>query len=49
MKFFPTVEEIAEWCYFVLVVNTIVTGQIIDVDGELMGAFRFVPYPGWND
>ena len=49
LKRLATVEEIAEWCYFVLVVNTIVTGQIIDVDGELMGAFRFGPYPGWND
>lgn len=49
LKKLATVEEIAEWIYFVLVVNTIVTGQIIDVDGELMGAFRFVPYKGWND
>lgn len=49
LKRLATVEEIAEWIYFVLVVNTIVTGQIIDVDGELMGAFKFVPYKGWND
>lgn len=49
LKRLATVEEIAEWIYFVLVVNTIVTGQVIDVDGELMGAFKFVPYKGWND
>lgn len=49
LKRLATVEEIAEWIYFLLVVNTLVTGQIIDVDGELLGTFQFVTYPGWND
>lgn len=48
-KRLSTVEEIAEWIYFLLVVNTVVTGQIISVDGELMGAYKFVKYPGWDD
>lgn len=43
-----TVEEIAEWIYFMTVVNTCVTGQIINVDGELSN-FSFIQYPGWND
>lgn len=49
LKRLATVEEIAEWIYFLTVVNTVATGQIINIDGELMGAFKFVPYPGWND
>lgn len=49
LKRLATVEEIAEWIYFLLVVNTLVTGQIIDVDGELLGTFKFVEYPGWDD
>ena len=49
LKKLATVEEIAEWCYFLLVVNTVMTGQILCIDGELMGAYKFIPYPGWND
>ena len=49
LKRLATVEEISEWIYFMLVVNTIVTGQIIACDSELMGAFKFIKYPGWND
>ena len=44
-----TAKEIAEWIYFLLVKNTVMTGQIINIDGELVGAFKFIPYPGWND
>lgn len=44
-----TVENIAEWIYFVAVVNNCMTGQIIDIDGELIGAYQFQTYPGWND
>ncbi len=49
LKRLTTVEEIAEWIYFITVINTCVTGQIIDIDGELTGAWKFIPYPGWND
>ena len=49
LKKLATVEEIAEWIYFLLVTNTVMTGQIINIDGELMGAYKFIPYPGWND
>lgn len=49
LKKLATVEEIAEWIYFLLVINTVMTGQIINIDGELMGAYKFIPYPGWND
>ena len=49
LKKLATVEEIAEWIFFLLVKNTVMTGQIINIDGELMGAFKFIPYPGWND
>lgn len=49
LKRLATVEEIAEWIYFITVVNTIATGQIINIDGELLGAYTFVKYPGWND
>lgn len=49
LKRLSTVEEISEWIYFLTVVNTVVTGQIIACDGELQGAYQFIPYPGWND
>lgn len=49
LKRLATVENIAEWAYFLLVVNNCMTGQILDIDSELMGAYKFVPYPGWND
>lgn len=49
LKKLATVEEIAEWVYFLLVKNTVMTGQIINIDGELMGAFKFIEYPGWSD
>lgn len=48
LKRLATVEEIAEWIYFLLVVNTCVTGEIVRVDGELSN-FSFVKYPGWDD
>lgn len=49
LKKLATVEEIAEWIFFLLVKNTVMTGQILNIDGELMGAYKFIPYPGWND
>lgn len=49
LKRLATVEEIAEWIYFLLVKNTVMTGQILSIDGELMGAYKFIPYPGWDD
>lgn len=49
LKKLATVEEIAEWIYFLLVKNTVMTGQILSIDGELIGAYRFIKYPGWND
>ena len=49
LKRLSTVENIAEWIYFLTVVNNCMTGQILDIDGELMGAYKFVKYPGWND
>ena len=49
LKKLATVEEIAEWIFFLLVKNTVMTGQIINIDGELIGAYKFIPYPGWND
>lgn len=49
LKRLATVEEIAEWTYFLLAVNTVMTGQILNIDGELIGAYKFVQYPGWND
>ena len=48
LKRLSTVEEIAEWVYFLLVVNKCVTGEIINVDGELPN-YTFIKYPGWND
>lgn len=49
LKKLATTKEIAEWIYFLLVVNTIMTGQILSVDGELMGAYKFIKYKGWDD
>lgn len=49
LKKLATVEEISEWIYFLLVKNTVMTGQIINIDGELIGAYKFIEYPGWND
>ena len=49
LKRLSTVEEIAEWVYFLTVVNTCVTGQTVNVDGEMLGAYSFVKYPGWDD
>ena len=49
LKRIATVEEIAEWIYFLLVKNTVMTGQILSIDGELIGAYRWIEYPGWND
>ena len=49
LKRLATVEEIAEWVYFLVVTNTCMTGQIMNIDGELAGAYKFVKYPGWND
>lgn len=49
LKKLATVEEIAEWIYFLAAVNTVMTGQILSIDGELVGAFKFIEYPGWND
>lgn len=49
LKRLATVEEIAEWVYFLLVKNTVMTGQILSIDGELIGAYKFIPYPGWDD
>lgn len=48
LKRLTTVYEIAEWIYFVTAVNTVMTGQTIMLDGELQGAFQFIPYPGWD-
>ena len=48
LKKLATVEEIAEWIYFLLVKNTVMTGQILAIDGELMGCYKFIKYPGWN-
>lgn len=49
LKKLATVEEIAEWIYFLAVVNTVMTGQILCIDGELTGAYKFIKYPGWDD
>lgn len=49
LKKLATTTEIAEWIYFLLVVNTIMTGQILSVDGELIGAYKFIKYKGWDD
>ena len=48
LKKLSTVTEIAEWVYFLLVKNTVMTGQILSIDGELMGCYKFIPYPGWD-
>lgn len=49
LKKLATTPEIAEWIYFLLVVNKIMTGQILSVDGELIGAYKFIKYKGWDD
>ena len=49
LKKLATVEEIAEWIFFLLVKNTVMTGQILSVDGELIGAYKFIKYPGWDN
>lgn len=49
LKKLATVQDIAEWIYFVLVVNTVMTGQILNIDGELTGAWKFIKYEGWDD
>lgn len=48
LKRLTTVEEIAEWIYFLLVKNTCMTGQILNIDGELSN-WNFIEYPGWDD
>lgn len=49
LKKLTTVEQIAEWIYFLTAVNTSMTGQILSIDGELIGAYKFIKYPGWNE
>jgi len=49
LKKLATTPEIAEWIYFLLVKNTIMTGQILNIDGELIGAYKFIKYKGWDD
>ena len=48
LKRLATVEQIAEWIYFLAVVNKVMTGEILHIDGELIGAYKFIKYPGWN-
>lgn len=48
LKRLTTVEQIAKWIYFLTVVNDSMTGQILSIDGELIGAYKFIKYPGWN-
>jgi len=49
LKKLPTNRDVAEWIYFILVKNTVMTGQILSVDGELTGAYRYISYNGWDD
>lgn len=49
LKKLTTVEQISEWIYFLTAVNTSMTGQILSIDGELIGAYKFIKYPGWNE
>lgn len=49
LKRLATVEQIAEWIYFLAVVNKVMTGEILHIDGELMGCYKFIKYPGWNN
>ena len=49
LKKLTTVEQIAEWVYFLTAVNTSMTGQILSIDGELIGAYKFIKYPGWDE
>ena len=48
LKKLPTNRDVAEWIYFVLVKNTVMTGQILSIDGELTGAWKFIKYEGWD-
>lgn len=48
LKKLTTVRDAAEWIYFVLVKNTVMTGQILSIDGELTGAWKFIKYEGWD-
>ena len=43
-----TVGDVAEWIFFLLTKNKIMTGEIIKLDGELMNCYKFIPYPGWD-
>lgn len=49
LKKLATVKDISEWIYFVSVINTVMTGQILNIDGELTGAWKFIKYKGWDD
>lgn len=49
LKKLTTVDQIAEWIYFLTVVNNSMTGQILSIDGELIGAYKFIKYPGWDE
>lgn len=49
LKKLATVEDIAEWIYFLAVINKVMTGEILHIDGELIGAYKFIKYPGWDD
>ena len=48
LKKLATVSDIAEWIYFLAVVNKVMTGEILHIDGELIGAYKFIKYPGWD-
>ena len=48
LKQLTTVTQIAQWIYFLLVTNNSMTGQILSIDGELTGAYKFIKYPGWD-
>lgn len=48
LKKLATVEQIAEWIYFLAVINQVMTGEILHIDGELMGCYKFIKYPGWD-
>ena len=49
LKKLPTVRDVAEWIYFILVKNTVMTGQVLSIDGELMGAYHYISYKGWDN
>ena len=48
LKKLPTNRDVAEWIYFILIENTVMTGQILSIDGELMGAYQYIDYEGWH-